>query len=252
MHERVDVMGIPVDRLDVEGAALAIRRIVSLARPGQAASIVCTPNAEIMMAARKDAELGEVLRGADLVLADGAGVALAARILGKGRIPRAQGFDTTQRLLEAGGLSFYFLGGKPGVAKAAAEATATRHPRARVVGWRDGYFAEADWPSVVDGVNGSGADVLLVALGAPAQEKWMWRNRGALSPAVCMGVGGTLDVLAGVAPLAPAPMRRLGLEWLFRLARQPWRAVRMRRLPQFIMLAIRWRLLGPPRRAPSG
>ena len=277
MHERIDVMGVPVDFLDVDGAARAIRRIVSEARAeGSAearaekgadegaeggaekgagaarakeaagAAVVCTPNAEIMMAAHKDAELNAILRGADLVLADGAGVALAARILGKGRIPRAQGFDTAHRLLESGGLAFYFLGGKPGVAQTAAEAAVKRYPLSRVAGFRDGYFTQGEEHAVICDVNHSGADVLLAALGAPKQEKWMWRNRAKLDVAVCIGVGGTLDVLAGAAQLAPASFRRHGFEWLYRLLLQPKRVIRMLRLPQYILLAIRWRLLGPP------
>jgi len=260
----VEVTGVPVDLLDTEGAASAIRAFVAerrdqaqrednsavanrAAATRERAAIVCTPNAEIMMEAQKDAELMRVLRESDLVLADGAGVVLAARILGRGRIPRAPGIDTVRALFASASpespLSFFFFGGKPGVAESAAAAIQAAHPGARVLGACDGYFTPAEEPAIVSRIAASGADVCLVALGAPKQEKWMAAHRAALAAVpVLMGVGGSLDVFAGTARLAPPFFRRHGLEWLYRLWREPWRARRMLRLPRYILLALRLRL----------
>jgi len=248
----LDITGVGVDSIDVAGAA---RRIASLAREGAArlsgdgfrAAYVCTPNAEHMMDAQKDRHFKRILNEADLVVPDGSGVVLAARLLGYGRIPRTPGFDLAYALVsnqDEYPFSFYFFGGRPGVAEKAAENILREHPRVRIAGCRDGYFNESDEPDIIEKINGSGADLLYVALGAPKQEKWIYRNRAKIKVPVCMGVGGTIDALAGTVRLAPPFFRERGLEWLYRLAREPWRAKRMLKLPQYTLYAIWWRFFG--------
>ncbi|MDR3120463.1 MAG: WecB/TagA/CpsF family glycosyltransferase [Clostridiales bacterium] len=249
-RDRVDITGVGIDRVDLDGAARAVAELAARAPVSEpavpAAAYVCTPNAEILMEAQKDVLLKRILNEADLVVADGAGVVLAARLLGHGRIPRAPGFDLVRTLFSDAGaypLSFYFLGGRPGVAEAAALRIAENYPGVRVMGWHDGFFSEDDEPTLIEGINESGADVLLVALGAPKQEKWIYRNREKLRAPVCIGVGGTLDIFAGTATLAPPSFRARGLEWLYRLYREPWRARRMLRLPQYVLFTLYWRFL---------
>jgi len=215
----------------------------------------CTPNAEFMMDAQKDGEFMHILNGADLVVPDGAGVVLAARLLGYGRIARAPGFDLTKKLLLNPAeypFSFYFLGGKPGVAENAAKNIIKESPETRITGCHDGYFDEACEPDIVAEINESGADILLVAFGAPKAEKWIYKNREKLQVSMCMGIGGTIDILAGVKKPAPPFFRAHGLEWLYRLYREPWRAKRMLKLPQFILFAIKWKLSGRPGVSKSG
>jgi len=262
----INVTNIWIDPVGVESAAGRIASIISerdterenggtnklayVCTPDAgSAAYVCTPNAEIMMEAQKDAPFMRILNEASLVVPDGAGVVLAARILGYGRIPRTPGYDLALKLLmnpSEYSFSYYFLGGRPGTAEKAAENIVARSPLTRIAGCRDGYFSEGDEPDVIESINNSGADLLFVALGAPKAEKWIYKNRAKLRPAVCMGVGGTLDTLAGVTRLAPPFFRAHGIEWLYRLARQPWRAKRMLRLPQYVLFTIWWKLRGRP------
>ena len=210
---------------------------------------MCTPNAEFMMDAQKDELFMRILNEADLVVPDGTGVVLAARLLGYGKISRTPGFDLAKKLVATPAnypFAFYFLGCKPGIAEKAAHNMMYEYPGAKIVGWHDGYFNEADEPTLIEDINKSGANILYVALGAPKAEKWIYKNRGNLQVTVCMGVGGTIDTFAGETKLAPPFFRAHGLEWLYRLAREPWRAKRMLKLPKYILYTIWWRLTGRP------
>ena len=191
----------------------------------------------------------KILNESALVVPDGAGVVLAARLLGYGKIVRAPGFDLALKLItnpDEYPFSFYFLGSKPGIAEIAANNITAEYPSAKIVGWHDGYFSDADEPEIIDEINNSGADILYVALGAPKAEKWIFKNRDKLRVSVCIGVGGTIDTFAGETKLAPPFFRKHSLEWLYRLVREPWRAKRMLKLPQYIIYTIWWRLAGRP------
>jgi len=204
-----------------------------------------TPNPEFLLAAKKDAQFRQALLGADLVLADGVGVTYAAKILGrplKGRVP---GIDFAQRLLAwmaAHGRRLYLLGAKPGVAEQAAVNLKRSYPGLVICGTHDGYFQE-DAPVAAD-IRAQGADVVFVCLGAPKQELWMVRNGPESGAALMVGLGGSLDVFAGVAERAPEGFQRLGLEWLYRLIREPSRIGRMSKLPLVLGDALAARLKG--------
>ena len=249
---RINITDIGIDPVDNAGAAQKIASMVNdraglRAKDGYSAAYVCTPNAEIMMDAQKDAQLKQILIEADLVIPDGAGVVLAARLLGYGKITRTPGYDVIINLLsnpDVYPFSFYFLGGKPGVAEAAAENINKNNPGTKIAGMRDGYFNEDAVNSVIKRINESGADILLVALGSPKQEKWIYANRHAINAAVCIGVGGTIDGIAGLVKRAPPFFRNHGMEWLYRLAREPWRIKRMMKLPKFIFGTVWARLFG--------
>ena len=255
---RINITNIWVDPIDLDGAASVIaglareRRNISITNVSTSnvsSSYVCTPNAEFMMVAQDDKPFMDIINGAELVVADGAGVVLAARLLGFGRIDRTTGFDLTKKLVTDPGsypFSFYFLGGKPGVAEKAARNVTDGNPGVRVCGYHDGFFSEAEEPAIIDEINASCADILFVALGFPKAEKWIYLNREKLNVSVCMGVGGTLDILAGEVNPAPPFFRSHGLEWLYRLYREPWRAKRMLRLPRYVLHTIWWKLAGRP------
>lgn len=225
---RTDVLGIGFDDLTLAEAEAAGRSLVEAGGFHYAV----TPNPEFILAAKTDAPFRQALLGADLVLADGVGVTYAAKILGrplKGRVP---GIDFAQGMLgwmAAHGKRLYLLGGKPGVAELAAANLKSRYPGLILCGTHDGYFQE-DAPVAAD-IRAHAADVVLVGLGAPKQELWMVRNGPETGAALLVGVGGALDVFAGVVERAPAAFQRLGLEWLYRLIRQPSRIGRMVKLP---------------------
>ncbi|HOQ36902.1 MAG TPA: WecB/TagA/CpsF family glycosyltransferase [Acetivibrio sp.] len=235
MRNTADILGIPVDNVSMDEALSKVKNFLGENRFHS----VYTPNSEIMMAARRDPELKKLLCEADLLVPDGAGVVLASKILGRPLKERVAGFDLTNRLFDIAKeskTSFFFFGGKPGVAEEAVNNLLSRNINIEVKGIRNGYFSEDEEDEIINQINSSGADVLLVALGAPKQEKWIHKNRDKLKVKVCIGVGGTFDVLAGRATRAPKFFQEHGLEWLYRLYKEPWRFIRMMDLPRFILL----------------
>jgi N-acetylglucosaminyldiphosphoundecaprenol N-acetyl-beta-D-mannosaminyltransferase len=191
---------------------------------------VCTANPEFVMAAQGDREFFDLLNRADLVIPDGVGLQWAARWLGQSLPERVAGSDLIYALAELAarrGWSIFFLGAAEGVAQRAAEILQARGPGLKIAGAFAGSpRAEAE-SAIVARIRASQADILLVAYGAPAQDKWIARNRERLGVPVSMGVGGAFDFVAGAAQRAPRWVQRLGLEWLHRLYRQPWRAGRI-------------------------
>jgi len=234
-------MGVPVDSVTMEEALEIVKGFLS----EDGVHTIYTPNAEIMMAAQRDSQLKDILRQADLLVADGAGVVLASRILGTAVPEKVAGFDLVKNILIRASqypISLFLFGGKPGVAEAAAENILKLYPGVKITGCRNGYFSEEEENDIISMINSSGADILLVALGAPKQEKWIHKYKSILNVKICIGVGGTLDVFAGKASLAPEFFRKNGLEWLYRLYKEPWRYKRMLDLPKFMLLTIGKRL----------
>lgn len=192
---------------------------------------IITPNPEILVIADKDPEYKKVLNSADLALADGVGITLGARLLGKGLKQRITGVDFVEnvsRLIAKEPITVGFIGGQPGVADIAAECLKDRYPGLKVT------FSSSDL--VLD--KKISCDMLFVALGAPRQEEWIYQNLPKLSVKAAMGVGGALDYISGRVPRAPLVFRKLGLEWLFRLIVQPWRLKRQLKLLTFAKLLI--------------
>jgi len=203
--------------------------------------MVVTVNPEFVMRARSQAEFHRALEGADLCLADGAGVVWALRRRGCVNSERVTGADTVPelaRICAQHGLGLFLLGAAPGVAEAAGQALVQAYPGLLISGTHSGSPAVEEDDEIVAMVNRSGAAVLLVAYGHPAQELWIARNREQLKVALAMGVGGVLDFLSGRVRRAPASWRRANLEWLWRLVHQPWRARRMLALPLFALLVV--------------
>jgi N-acetylglucosaminyldiphosphoundecaprenol N-acetyl-beta-D-mannosaminyltransferase len=234
----VRVLGVEVDALD---SATALARIEALCAASARAHVV-TVNPELVMLARRDADYRAVLNGAALRLADGVGLLWAARVLGQRLPERVTGVDTFQRLAmrcAAAGRRIFLLGGMPGVAEAAARRLQERAPGLRVAGVYSGSPDPAEEAEIVGRVRDAAPDILFVAFGSPAQELWIARTLERLGVPVAMGVGGAFDFVAGRVPRAPRWVQRLGLEWLFRLACQPWRWRRQLVLPAFAALVLR-------------
>lgn len=238
---RTDILGVGFDNLSLDEAAA---QGAALLEEGGFHYAV-TPNPEIVDRARREEAFRQVLNGADLVLPDGIGVVYAARLLGRPLRGRCPGIDFAAKLMEhmaADGGRLYLLGAKPGVAEAAARNLEEKYPGLCICGTHDGYFQE-DEP-VVEAIRAAEADAVFVCLGAPKQEYWMVKNGPATGAALMVGLGGSLDVFAGTVQRAPETWQKLGLEWLYRLLREPQRIGRMARLPLFLVEAAGARLKG--------
>ena len=232
---RTEILGVGFDDLTIEEAADRASALLE----EEGFHYVVTPNPELVDRARREETFREALNGADLVLPDGIGVVYAARLLGGSLKGRCPGIDFAGKLMERmarKGQRLYLLGAKPGVAEAAAARLEVRYPGLTICGVHDGYFQE-DGP-VVEDIRKAGADVVFVCLGFPKQEYWMVKNGPATGARLLAGLGGSLDVFAGVVERAPESWQRLGLEWLYRLTREPKRIGRMARLPLFLAAAL--------------
>ena len=233
--ERITLRGIPLDVLTREEAGKRMEQLLSQ----EGCSVVVTPNCEILYAAEKNAELSRALAGADLAVPDGIGVVKAASMAGTPLKERLAGIDIcadTLKICAEKGISVFFLGGKPGVARRAAENMEKQIPGLKVAGTADGYFCAEEEPLVVRRVAESGAGFAVIGLGSPKQELFMARNALSLGAKACMGVGGSLDVWAGEVKRAPERMTRAGLEWLYRLLQQPSRISRVAKIPAYLFL----------------
>jgi N-acetylglucosaminyldiphosphoundecaprenol N-acetyl-beta-D-mannosaminyltransferase len=251
------VLGVRVDCVSMDDVLGLTARWVAearaereLGRPVRTRHVV-TLNPEIVMAARREADLRALIDAADLVLADGVGVVLAARLRRVRGLTRVTGVDTVRALAARAapaGWRMYLLGGRPGVAAEAAAHLEAQHVGLRIGGTHAGSPAPDADTETTALIRAKAADIVCVAYGAPAQERWIARNQRAVGAAVAIGVGGTLDYLAGRIPRAPAPLRRVGLEWAYRLWREPWRWRRMLALPRFAVAVVGEALrLGPIR-----
>ena len=238
---RVDILGVGFDRIDLAAAA---ERIIERHAAGQR-TFVITANPEFVMLARADAELGDIARDADLVVADGTGVLVASRVLGDPLPGRVPGRLLVPAVLQLASGPVFLLGAAPGVAERAAATLVRRIPSLQVVGTHAGSPVPEEDQAMRARIEASGARVLLVAYGMPAQERWIARNLPLLpSIRTAIGVGGVFDQLAGRVRLPPRFVHAIGLEWLWRLVFEPRRWRRQRALPVFATLVLRQRILG--------
>ena len=229
---KTNVLGVQYDNVTMAEALDTARAL--LQRPE--ASYCVTPNAEMAYEALHDESFRAILNEASLVLPDGAGVVLGAKILKTPLKEKVAGIDFAANLLgvleETGG-RLYLLGGKPGIAELAAENMKKTHPKLCICGTADGYFDTEKEQRIIEDINEKKPDLLFVCLGFPKQELWIDTHKHELGAKVCMGIGGSLDVFAGTVKRAPVGFQKLGLEWLYRLIKQPSRFVRMLALPKF-------------------
>ncbi len=233
-RERIDILGIPVDRVNMQEAAARFRELLET----EDCSVIVTPNSEILLRATKEPDLGEIIRRAALVIPDGVGLLYASRILKQPLEERVTGIDFLSVALEqlaARGGSVYLLGSKEGVASAAAEKMRERWPDLRIAGTHHGYFTDEEAPAMAAEIAPLKPDLLVVALGSPRQERFMADYGQTASARTAIGVGGSLDVWAGTVRRAPEFYRRHGLEWLYRIVKQPSRLKRSAALPAFML-----------------
>ena len=239
MSEKINVRGVYFDNVNFDEAMEKVKELVK----NEGTSVMFTPNSEIVQSCIENNELYKVINSADLVIPDGIGVVYAAKILGTPLKQKVPGCEVAEKLMEYAAQSgdgvFLFGGGKKteerdAVSNIAARKLREKYPDINIVGTRDGYFTDDDVDGIVDEINNSGAKILFVCLGAPKQEKWIYDNRDKLKVNFAAGLGGTLDVFAGVAKRAPKFFLKTNLEWFYRLLCMPTRIGRMMKLPKFL------------------
>lgn len=238
MRDVINILGVNIDKIT---AAAALDRAEEFVK-SDGVSVIYTPNPEIVMVAYQDEEFKDILNSSDMCVPDGIGVIYGAKIIKNPLPERVPGFELCLNLLErmgAFGGSVFMLGSKPGVAETAAQKLTEKYPGLKIAGTHDGYFSEADEDKIVDKINASGADFLMVCLGAPKQEKWIHKHKDRLNVKLCIGAGGSLDVIAGNAKRAPKIFIKLNLEWFYRLLKQPSRIGRFAALPKFILTVMK-------------
>jgi N-acetylglucosaminyldiphosphoundecaprenol N-acetyl-beta-D-mannosaminyltransferase len=234
---RITLVGLPIDNVTMTAA---VARIVAAAQTAQAPRQVAFVNADCVNIAFRNSRYARVLRRASQVFADGVGMKIAGRVLHRPVVDNVNGTDLFPELCAAlsdTGLSLYLLGGRPGVPEGVAEWIVARYPQVQVAGLRHGYFTPAEEPEVIRAVAESRAEILLVAFGEPRQSLWIADHLAALKTPVAIGVGGLFDFISGRVPRAPLAVRRLGLEWAYRMYQEPGRLWRRYLIGNTVFLA---------------
>ena len=241
----LNIFGVKIEAADKKAALDKIKCAFS----GCGARTVFTPNPQMLMLAEQNESLKQALNNADILLPDGIGVCIAAHLLGTPLPERITGIDTAQALLEYASqeqLSVFLLGARPGVAERAAERMRAKYPKLNICGVHHGYFDKSgkENGTVIDAINKSGARILFVCFGAPLQEIWISENKEQLtSVKLYMGLGGALDVWSGEIKRAPRFLQKAGLEWLWRILKEPRRISFIFQIPHFLYKVVRHKYL---------
>lgn len=236
MRDTVEIVGINIDKVTFEEAE---NRLLDFLRQDEL-KMVFTPNSEFLVDAVKDPSFAEVLNSGDLVIPDGIGVVISSKFYGTPLKEKVPGCELMSSLIEIAYTekkSIYFLGGREGVAEDAVQRLEEKYQNINIAGFHHGYFDGDEEKKIIDDIIEKKPDIIFVALGAPRQEKWIYDNRHKFAAQIAMGVGGSLDIIAGRAKRAPEFYQKAGLEWLYRLIKEPKRFFRMLKLPKFILLS---------------
>lgn len=243
--ENISIFGVKIDNITLDEATKIVERFLMEDR----LRTICTPNTEIVMAAKDDENLKKIINESDLIIPDGIGLIHGSRIRKKPLKERVTGFDLSIKLLEIAntkGYRLFLLGGRDGVAKRAGENILKEYPNVNIVGYHHGYFKGShigykdheEELNLIDNINGAKPDIIFVGLGFPKQEIWIAENKNRLYSKVIIGNGGTMDILSGDSKRAPEIFQKLGLEWLYRLIKEPSRIKRQMVLPKFILYVL--------------
>ena len=230
----VDILGVRIDTIRMSETVDWIASALQEPKLHQ----ICTPNPEFVMKAQQDAAFMQVLNSAELNIPDGSGLLWAAKRFGRPMTERVPGSELVYHIAERAaqeGWRLFLLGAAPGIAAKCAAIWQSQYLGLQVVGTYSGSPAMAENETIVEMVNQSSADILLVAYGAPKQDKWIARNRENLTTVrVAIGIGGAFDFVTGQSTRAPRWVQNLNLEWLHRLILEPWRFPRMLSIPRFM------------------
>lgn len=235
--DKVNVLGVEFDNVTMEEAVERCNKYITSDR----LNMVVTPNPEIVMLAKNDKEYIKIINEAALVVPDGIGIVKAAKILKRPLKQRVAGYDLICSFFENNNLDIekrvYILGAKPGVANLAKLELEKKY-RIKVVGTHDGYFEQKDVENIIEDINKSKANILLVGMGMKKQEQFIYENKEKLDVNIAFGCGGSIDVFAKIVKRAPKFWVNHNLEWLYRLLKQPSRLGRMLVLPKFLLLVM--------------
>jgi N-acetylglucosaminyldiphosphoundecaprenol N-acetyl-beta-D-mannosaminyltransferase len=244
MLNRLNILDTWVDPITMEDALYMTSEYVE---KGDKVHTIFASNPEKNYTVPKDPFLYDAFRDADLLVPDGIGMVLAAKILHGARLERVPGCELMQNicaLSERQGYKIFIYGAREDVNAKAALTIKQRYPSIRIVGRSNGYVPHDKMDELIENINNSGAEILFVALGSPAQEKWISDYKKSLvNVRVCQGIGGTLDVIAGTVKRAPDIFCRLGIEWLYRLLAEPSRIRRQKILPIFAYRVLRQKII---------
>lgn len=229
----IALAGIPVDNVTLKEALAKLDDFIA----SQGPHLVVTPNPEMIVAAQQDHLLKQILNSASLRLPDGISMVVVSRLLRKPLKERVAGIEFMMNAVRRAVIKryrVYLLGGKPGIAQKAADSLKNHFPSLQIVGVHDGYF-EHDG-TIINQIKAAQPDILFAGLGAGRQEKWLAKYLNVLGVPVCVGIGGSMDVISGYKKRAPKIFRKLYIEWLYRLITEPWRWKRQLALPKFLWL----------------
>ncbi|NMB26672.1 MAG: WecB/TagA/CpsF family glycosyltransferase [Tissierellia bacterium] len=240
--DSIKIFNLRVDNITLDEAAAIVEKFLMEDK----LKTIYTPNTEIVMAAKDDRDIRDIINAGDLVTPDGIGLIYGSKIKKKPLKERVTGFDLSIKILEIAnekGYSLFLLGGKDGVAKAAGENIIKKYPNIELVGYHHGYFKGShighnnheEELSIIHRINEVKPDIIFAGLGFPKQEIWIDANKNRLKGKVIIGNGGTMDILSGNAKRAPEVFQKLGLEWLYRLIKEPSRIKRQMVIPKFML-----------------
>jgi N-acetylglucosaminyldiphosphoundecaprenol N-acetyl-beta-D-mannosaminyltransferase len=235
---KVRIFGVPVSRMSMKQTVSYLTEAIEQRKPHQ----VITANPIMIMSALEDPDYLQMMKQAELIVPDGAGVVWASGYVGQPVAERVAGYDLIHELMKVGeprGWKVYLLGASPEVIETAANKLKQLYPEINIVGFRDGFFPDEQDGQIIEGIVQASPDILLVGRSASKQEPWVAKYKQALDIPVMMGVGGSFDVLSGKLKRAPLMFQKLRLEWLYRLIQEPWRFRRMLTLPKFAVKVIR-------------
>lgn len=238
---KIDVLGLKIDNVTM---GEAVEKVLSFFGSGKSHSVY-TPNAEMAMAAVKDSAYKDILNSADLIIPDGAGVVLGAKLIGTPLKEKVAGIELVLNLLKSGkSFSVFLYGGEPGIGEKAAENIIINYPSVKVCGTIHGYHDSSMERENISIIKAAAPDLILVGLSFPGQEKWIHRIIPELPGTTAIGCGGTINYLAGAVKRSPKFMIKMNLEWLDRLIKQPRRLGRMMKIPVLLLLCLKKRFAG--------
>ena len=236
MSSRVRILGVDIDNITSDEAGSITKELIE--NSNKSCTLVVAPNVEFIMEAQKDEEFFNILKTASLATPDSIGVIIGGKLQKKPFKERIPGQTYLRKVFEVGekeGWTFYLLGGEGDIPKRAKEHLESLYPKAKIVGYHEGFFTEDSEEKVIEEINSLKPNVLFVAMGAPIQEKWIYKNKDKLKVDIAAGQGGTFDYEAGNIKRAPVWMQKCGIEWFWRLIREPKRITRMVVLPIYLL-----------------
>lgn len=239
LQDKVKILGVSIDNIDLEEAGAITKNIIE--NSNKSCKMIVAPNTEFIMIAQKDREFFDILKSAELATPDSVGVMIAGKLQKKQFKQRIAGQDYLRKIFEVGekeGWTFYLLGGRDDIPQKAAENLKKIYTNVKIVGFHEGFFEKDSEEEVIKEINELKPNVLFVAMGAPNQEKWIFKYKDKLKVDIAAGQGGTFDYEAGQIKRAPRIIQKLGIEWLWRLILQPSRIFRMIVLPIYLIKII--------------